>query len=305
MLPSQGDPIETTWRPGYPVDVRRILAPLRHGLGDPTIRLEPSGVWRTTRTPEGPATMHVESLAGMVRGRAWGPGAEHAIASLPRLLGAEDLPERLVTPPGLLTELAGRYPGLRFGRTDRVLESLVPAICEQKVTGEEATRAYRLLVLWFGEEAPGPRGLRLPPSPERLASLAYHQLHPAGLEQRRSVTIRRAAERASRLEAAGSMPPVDALARLQAIPGVGPWTAAETARAAFGDPDAVSIGDYHLPHLVSWALARESRGNDARMLELLEPYRGQRARVVRLLELSGIQAPRFGPRMRVRSIASI
>ncbi len=305
MSPDGRDPIETTWRPGYPVDVRKILAPLRHGPADPTFRTVPSGIWRATRTPQGPVSMLIEPVHGGVRARAWGPGAADAIEALPRLLGAEDDPAALVTPSGPLAELVRRLPGLRFGRTDRVLESLVPAICEQKVTGQEATRAYRCIVLWFGEPAPGPVGLRLQPTAERMASLAYHQLHPAGLEQRRADTIRRAAARAPWLEAAGRMTPTDALARLQGIPGIGPWTAAEAARSALGDVDAVSIGDYHLPNLVSWAFAGEPRGDDARMLELLEPYRGQRGRVVRLLELSGIRPPRYGPRMSVRSIASI
>lgn len=181
----------------------------------------------------------------------------------------------------------------------------MPGVCEQKVTGAEAQLAYRRLVLRYGDPAPGPGGLRLPLAPERLAALPYHALHPVGLEQRRADTLRRVASRAAWLERAGQLPAADALARLQAIPGIGPWTAAETARVAFGDPDAVSVGDYHLRSLVSWALAGEPRGDDARMLELLEPYRGQRARVVRLLELSGIRAPRYGPRMTSRSIASI
>ena len=299
------EPIETTWRPGYPVDVRRILAPLRHGSADPTFRSVPSGVWRSTRTSQGPVSMFIEPVAEGIRARAWGSGAAGAIEALPRLLGAEDDPAGLVTPAGPLRELARRLPGLRFGRTDRVLEALVPAICEQKVTGEEATRAYRCIVLWFGEPAPGPAGLRLQPTPERLASLAYHQLHPAGLEQRRALTIRRAALRARWLEAAGSMSPTDAMTRVQGIQGIGPWTAAEAVRSAFGDADVVSIGDFHLPNLVSWALAGEPRGDDARMLELLEPYRGHRGRVVRMLELSGIRPPRYGPRMPVRSIAAI
>jgi 3-methyladenine DNA glycosylase/8-oxoguanine DNA glycosylase len=305
MAADPSEPLVTTWRPGYPVDVRQILAPLRHGAADPTFRTVPSGVWRATRTPRGPVALLIETLGGTIRARAWGPGAEHAIESLPRLLGALDDPAALQPSAGLLRDLVRRYPGLRFGRTDRVLESLVPAICEQKVTGQEASRAHRAIVLWFGEVAPGPARLRLPPTAERLASLAYHQLHPAGLEQRRAVTIRRAAERAAWLEAAGNLPPTEAAARLRAIPGVGPWTAAETARAAFGDPDAVSVGDFHLPKLVCWALAGEPRGDDARMLELLDPYRGQRARVVRLLELSGIRVARAGPRMPVRSIAAI
>lgn len=249
--------------------------------------------------------MLIEPAAGVIRARAWGPGAERAIETLPRLLGAADDPTGLVTPPGPLSELVRRLPGLRFGRTDQVLESLVPAICEQKVTSQQAHQAYRCLVTWFGEVAPGPAGLRLPPAAARLATVAYHEMHPAGLEQRRAVTIRRAAARGPWLEAATGLDRHAAMARLQGIPGVGPWTAAETARAAFGDPDAVSVGDFHLPNLVSWALAGEARGDDERMLELLEPFRGQRARVVRLLELSGIRPPKFGPRMPIRSIASI
>jgi 3-methyladenine DNA glycosylase/8-oxoguanine DNA glycosylase len=92
---------------------------------------------------------------------------------------------------------------------------------------------------------------------------------------------------------------------LCATPGIGPWTVAETTRLAHGDPDAVSVGDYHIPNLVAWALAGEPRADDARMLELLEPYRGQRGRVQRLLEASGIRAPRYGPRLAPRRIADL
>jgi 3-methyladenine DNA glycosylase/8-oxoguanine DNA glycosylase len=308
-------PLETLWRPDFEVDVWRTLAPLRHGPTDPTIGLVSSGVWRATRTPEGPATLFIEPRRDVVRATAWGAGAGHAIASLPRLLGADDRPEAFVPRHPLLRRLVVRFGDVRFGATDRVLESLLPAVCEQKVTSMEAHQAWRRIVERFGEAAPGPWSepgpawtgprVRLAPSAEGLARVAYHELHPTGLEQRRAIVLRRVAERAGWLEAAGSLSPPDALARLRSIPGVGPWTAAETARSAFGDPDAVSVGDFHLPHLVSWALAGEARGDDARMLELLEPYEGQRARAVRLLELSGISAPRFGPRMRPRSIAAI
>ena len=87
------------------------------------------------------------------------------------------------------------------------------------------------------------------------------------------------------------------------IAGVGRWTSAEVRRVALGDPDAVSVGDYHLPHAVAWALAGEARADDARMLELLEPFAGHRARVVRLIEVAAIGAPRRGPRMPLRAIA--
>jgi 3-methyladenine DNA glycosylase/8-oxoguanine DNA glycosylase len=268
-------------------------------------------VWRATHTRAGPATLRLvaptgsRAAADAVSVTAWGPGAEAAWQALPRLLGSLDDPAQLRLPAGRLRDLAARLDGLRFGRSDAVLASLLPAIVEQKVTGAEAQRAWRRLVLRFGERAPGPGGLWLVPQADVLAGLPYHELHPLGLEQRRATTLRRAAERAGWLEEACDLAPGTAQERLRAIPGVGPWTAAETARAAFGDPDAVSLGDFHTPSLVAWVLAGEPRADDARMLELLEPYRGQRARLVRMLDLSGWRTPRFGPRMRPRSIEDL
>jgi 3-methyladenine DNA glycosylase/8-oxoguanine DNA glycosylase len=186
-----------------------------------------------------------------------------------------------------------------------VLESLIPAVIEQKVTGREAWRGYRGLVRRWGEPAPGPFGLRLAPRPEVLAAATYHEFHPLGIERRRADLVRRIADRAGRFEEITRLPLAAAYARLTAMPGIGPWTAAEVAVRALGDPDAVSVGDFHLHNVVAWALAREPRADDARMLELLEPWRGQRARVIRLLEISGLRPPAFGPRMAVRSIASI
>ncbi len=182
----------------------------------------------------------------------------------------------------------------------------MPAVLEQKITGLEAVRVRRRMAFAFGEPAPGPAehltGLRLPPAPDRLAALAYFDLHPVGLERRRAEVIIRLAGRASAIERLATVASADARTRLERLPGIGPWTAAEVARVAWGDPDAISVGDYHIPNLVAFALAGEPRGDDARMLELLEPYRGQRGRVQRLLELSGIRPPRYGPRMPARAI---
>lgn len=292
---------ELVWLP-FEVDLRRTLSALRHGPRDPTIRFEPGAIWRATRTSSGPATLRLAVAGDAIRVTAWGPGAGAVAAGVPRLLGVADDPAAMPLPPGPLGERLRRIGGLRFGRTDAVLESLVPAIIEQKVTGTEAQRSYRRLVARYGEAAPGPSGLRLPPAPEVLARLPYFELHPLGLEARRATTLIRAAQRAAWLEEAAGMSAGAALRRLRGIPGIGAWTAAEVARSAFGDPDAVSIGDFHTPSLVAWALAGEPRGDDARMLELLEPYRGHRGRLVRLLELSGIRAPRYGPRMAIRSI---
>jgi 3-methyladenine DNA glycosylase/8-oxoguanine DNA glycosylase len=138
-----------------------------------------------------------------------------------------------------------------------------------------------------------------------LAALPGYAYHPLGLERRRADAIRAAAARAARVEECSDLPLVDAYARLRALPLVGPWTAAEVGLRALGDPDAVSVGDFHLCHAVCWALAREERGSDARMLELLAPFAGHRARVIRVIEAAGIHAPRRGPRMEPRSITRI
>lgn len=286
------------------LDLRRTLAPLGRGPGDRTLRLVGDRAWRATRTPDGPATISLLHAGDELRAETWGPGAERALAGVPALLGLDQEPPKLIDAHLTIARLVRRFPGVRIPRTGAVLESLVPAVLEQKVIGQEARRAWFELVRRYGESAPGPPelGLRLPPAPATLAALPYFAFHPLGVERRRADLIRRVAARAAWFEAIGDMPLPHAYARLMAIPGIGPWTAAEVAARALGDVDAVSVGDFHLPNLVAFALAGEPRATDARMLELLEPYRGQRALVIRLLELSGIQAPRYGPRLALRRI---
>ena len=185
------------------------------------------------------------------------------------------------------------------------MEALVPAILEQKVTGDEARRAWRYLVREYGEPAPGPGAamrLRVPPSPAKLAALPYFAFHPGGVEQRRADTVRRVSARAAWVEEVASLPTSEAYERLTSLAGIGPWTAAEVTFRALGDADAVSVGDFHLPHLVSWTLAGERRGTDERMLELLAPFEPHRARIVRLIETSGAAPSRRGPRMVARHI---
>jgi 3-methyladenine DNA glycosylase/8-oxoguanine DNA glycosylase len=295
-----------------PLDLRRTLSIHLRGAGDPALRFEASGsAWRATRTSGGPATLFIQRVRDGVRVRAWGPGAAEAASGVPALLGLDDDPAVLVPRHPVLADAVRRLPGVRIGRSGGVLEALVPAILEQKITGDEARHTYRALLRAYGEPAPGQPGLRLQPAPEVLATLPYHAFHPLGLERRRAELIRAVAREAPRLERLGTLAsrPGEGLdaayAALRRFPGIGPWTAAEVGIRALGDPDAVSVGDFHLPNLVCWALAGERRGTDERMLELLEPYRGQRGRVVRLLELSGIRSPRYGPRTASRRIAGI
>jgi len=189
-------------------------------------------------------------------------------------------------------------------RSEAVFEAAMATIIEQKVPGADAARSWRAVVRTLGDPAPGPPiGLVVPPDPELIARTPYHAFHPLGLERRRAETLRRAGASGRRLAEAAAMPLDAARRRLDALPGLGPWSAAEIAIVALGDADAVSMGDYHLPHQMSWALASEPRGSDERMLELLEPYRGHRGRVLRLLFTAGIEAPRYGPRLPLRNVA--
>ncbi len=310
------EPRERRFVPAQPVDLRLTLAIHRRGPGDPTMRFSRDGsTWRTSRTPEGPATIRLMPAGDAVRAQAWGPGAGWAIEQAPELVGAHDDPgdfAALAAGYPLVRTLLARYHAIRLGRTGRVLEALVPAIIEQKVTGEEARSAFVALVRRHGEPAPGPWEadgravpMRVVPAPDVLASLPGYAYHPLGLERRRADAIRFVASRATRIEECTTMPLPDAYARLRALPLVGGWTAAEVGLRAFGDPDAVSVGDFHLGPAICWALAHEENGTDERMLEILAPFAGHRARMIRLIEAAGIHAPRRGPRMAPRSIVGL
>jgi 3-methyladenine DNA glycosylase/8-oxoguanine DNA glycosylase len=290
-----------TIRPVRPIDRASTLGPLSRGRGDPTTRVGPGEVWRATRTPDGVATTRVTAGAGAVTMQAWGPGSAWAIEHLPALVGDHDDDSGFVPLDPVVADLARRTRGLRMCRTDAIVEALVPSVIEQKVIGLEARRSYARLVRALGAPAPGPAGgLFVPPEPAVLAGTPADTYHRFGIERTRSDAIRLACSYARRLEEAVVLPPDAARARLRALPGIGPWTAAEVTRIAFGDADAVSVGDYHLPSMVAWALAGEPRADDARMLELLAPYAGHRARVVRMIEIGGSHPPRSGPRLPLR-----
>jgi 3-methyladenine DNA glycosylase/8-oxoguanine DNA glycosylase len=299
-----------------PFDLARSLGPLCHGRRDPTARIEGRTLWRATRTPAGPATeaVVVDAARTTVTAWAWGPGADFVLDALPQLIGED--PTRFTAQAGadpgggrplgweVVAGLARRWAGLRIPRTGAVVEACIPTVLEQKVTGLEARRSYRDMGLALGAAAPGPvdrHGLRLPLDPAVLAATPSWALHQFGIERHRADTLRRVGAAARRLEEATTMDPPSARRRLTAVVGLGPWSAAEVGLVALGDADAVSIGDFHLPNQVAWALAGIPRGDDRLMLELLEPWRGQRGRVLRLLALEGITAPKFGPRMPIRS----
>jgi 3-methyladenine DNA glycosylase/8-oxoguanine DNA glycosylase len=344
---------ECEWAAPFAVNVRLTLSVQGRGRSDPTFQADPAGaIWRTSLTPDGPGTIRVlpprpaariaETAPGetavpgafvaqpgpeqctRVRAQAWGPGARWLLDALPGSLGLhDDVSGFAPDAHPVIRDAARRHPELRLGRSGRLMEALVPAILEQKVVVLEAHRAWRILLTKYGTPPPGPApaGMRVFPDPRTWRRIPSWDWHRAGVEGVRAETIIRAASVADSLERLLTLSHEEADRRLRTIPGIGVWTSAEARQRAAGDPDAVSVGDYHLKNVVGWALAGKDRSTDEEMLALLEPFKGHRHRATRLIGLSrGTRAtraggsgiarygaggpPRRGPRVSVRDYRS-
>jgi 3-methyladenine DNA glycosylase/8-oxoguanine DNA glycosylase len=285
------------------------LAPLRRGPRDPCFQVPGDGtIWRTSLLPSGPVAARISrAAANAAHCVAWGTGAREFVEMLPALLGADDDASDFVPGDPAVAAAHRRVPHLRLGRTGLVLEALIPAVIEQRVPGADAFRSWRLLVSKYGTPPPGPApaGMRVPPSAEVWRNIPSWEFHRANVDPRRAQTVVSCARRAASLERLVSRPAAQVREALTSLPGVGEWTAAETEQRAFGDADAVSVGDYHIPKMIGWTLLGRPV-DDAEMLELLEPMRPHRHRVVRLLEASGLAyEPRRGARLPVQQISQL
>lgn len=284
--------------PGLPQ--RLTLSPLRNGRFDPTIRLENGEFWRATITPDGPATLHVDWRDGTLRSQAWGAGADWLLATVPSLVGHRDSPVTFVDAHPLIMRAQHRIGELRIGASRTLYHDLLPTILGQRITAREAFQQWERLCQRLGEVAPGPRSdLRLPPSPDRLAATPSWWFHPLGIERKRAEPLITVAKHAHHLWEWAGLSTHECAQRLNLLPGIGEWTIGLVLACSLGEPDALAVGDYHLKNIIAWNLAGEPRGTDERMLELLEPYRGQRGRVARLVSLEGTMPPKFGPRQRI------
>ena len=262
-------------------------------------------IWRAQDTPDGEATLRITRSAHAAEVEAWGAGAADAVAGVPALLGAHDEPAALVPADRTVAGWVRRWPLRRLTATGTVWEHVIPTVCGQKVPGLNARNSWQGILRRWGRRPPGPApdALRLPPARELVASLAYHEFHRFDVERRRAEAIIAVARRASTLECMAQLAPDAARDRLQTVRGIGPWTASIVVLLCHGDPDSVIVGDYQIPSYVTWHFAGERRGDDDRMLELLEPYRGQRARVQGLAKSAGAP-PRHGPRISLQDLQS-
>jgi 3-methyladenine DNA glycosylase/8-oxoguanine DNA glycosylase len=306
--PSRGIPSQRTSSPDAvesvvcDVDLPLSLGVLRRGPGDPTYRVTLDGaIWRACLTPDGPGSVRIRRDGDRVEIAAWGPGAGWLAKRGASMIGADDelgdFPALVAGHP-LLAEAHRRLARLRLVRTGLVVQSLIPAILEQRVTTIEAFRAWRRIVERHGEPAPGPapKELRVPPPPRVWASIPSWEWHRHGVDGQRSTTVIRAVRVAAALERTRDLDGAEAVRLLCTIPGIGIWTAAETTQRSHGHADALSVGDLHLSKHIGYALTGERDADDARMLDLLEPFRPHRYRAARLILLTARSQPRRTPR---------
>ncbi|RMI34043.1 DNA-3-methyladenine glycosylase family protein [Nocardia stercoris] len=300
---------ERTVTAGRPVHLALTLAPLRRGPGDPCHRVTAGGAhWHASRTATGPVTARfTQGAPDTVTVRAWGPGSAEFLDRLSHMLCLDEDVAGFAPEHRLIAEAHRRFPGLRMLRTGQVFEALVPAILEQRVHTVSAHASWRKLVGQFGDPAPGPtpEPMRLPPTAEVWRRIPSWTFHRANVDPQRAKTIVLAARMADKLEQAATMDHAAAAERLRAVPGVGVWTAAEVAQRALGDPDALSVGDFHLAAMVGWTLLGRPLDDEA-MVEYLEPLRPHRYRAIRLLQAAGFaHKPKFGPRTSLVDISGI
>ena len=298
---------ERTWRPDFPLQLAAVLRPLRRGPADPACRTTTTGVtWFAANTPAGVGTLALRRRGGTVHATAWGDGAQVLLDGLPAMLGAEDDDSDFQAHHPLIADLRKRIPTLRLNSTGRVWDLLVPSVLEQRVTGTEAKRSWHYLCRRYGTPAPGPApdGMFAPPAPKAIDDIPDWAWHKAGVDLARRKAIVAAARVAHRLEKAAEIRGRAGRDLLRKVPGIGFWTAAEVAQRAWGDADAVSVGDFHIPGLVGYALLGR-KVDDEGMLEVLRPYAPHRHRVVRYIEAGGPGKPRYGPRFAPRDYREI
>ena len=268
------------YRPSHELDIGFAV------LGAKTVRRRSGVYWWTTQTPQGPATVAFRSGSGLVRADSWGTGTDWALTRLPALLGADDDDADFRPDHPRLQSLMTQFSSRRIGATHRWYEALATSAIGQRVVTADAARSREQLSRRHGAAVPaGPAGAF--PTPDELLTLTDHDFHRVGIERSRARVLRIAAKYADRIERLDEIPAADAGEWLQRLPGVGPWTTGLTTAVAGGDPDAVPVGDLHIPRMITFALTGEENGNDATMLEALEPFAGHRQRVVRLVKMGG------------------
>jgi 3-methyladenine DNA glycosylase/8-oxoguanine DNA glycosylase len=263
-----------------PFDLRRSFALGRFGLYDPTAALGRSRLRKAFSTAGGACVVEVEADARGVSFSAHGAGEREVADDLAGALATDDGRAAFVPSHPVLAKLHRANPGLRLLRVPWRFDVACSIVLQQRVTVREAWQQWRRIAVRYGELVDG---LRAFPSTDRVARMDSWRFQELGVDPKRARALVTLARDAHRRGTFGWTDAARVRKHLHAVRGIGPWTTEMTLGFGWGDADALPLADLHLPHLVAHALAREPRGSDERMVELLEPYRPQRFRAVRLI----------------------
>ena len=167
------------------------------------------------------------------------------VVRLKRLLDLDadvELIGRHLSGDGTLAPLVAKRPGLRVPGAWDGFELAVRAVVGQQITVAAARRLAGKIVERYGERLPEPVGglSRMFPRPERLARADVASLGMPRSRARTIVTVAKAAIAEPDLFRCGSVE------RLQALSGIGDWTAQYIAMRALGEPDAFPLSDIGL-----------------------------------------------------------
>ena len=269
---------------------------IRMGRMDPSVHLEKAQLHLARWYRTGAAAMELRDLGDRVRARVWGEAADEAMAKVPELLGLHDTPVRDFG-HDKLNRMLRPVLELRLSRAPFLSHTLPTHILQQKIAWRDAALIWRRLISKHGLPAPGPHGLKMPLSFEQLRHTPRAEYIAAGLSPTRVPLLREVGRLGHRIDDWYDESIEAYATKIQTLPQMGPWTTFHALGLSMGEPDVVVTGDYALPHTVAFALLGKPRSTDREMLQLLEPFVGNRWRLVRLIWALNIVAPRRGPRM--------
>jgi 3-methyladenine DNA glycosylase/8-oxoguanine DNA glycosylase len=274
----------------FPVHFPRTFSLQRLGPYDPTTELSEHRFCKAFFYRGKPAAVEVMRENASLKVRAFGDDAQELAEEAAEGLRQDDGYRMFRTKDTGVSRLHRMLPGLRVLRVPWLYDMTCSAILQQRIRTVDAMRDWRHITQRYGSDAP--LGLRAFPPAEALAAVPQFELERMGIDAKRAKTLLRFAKEMRFVSLRPTMDFQRLRQTLLRVSGIGPWTTETVLGYGAGDTDAAIPGDLHLPHLVCYALAGEAEGSDERMMELLEPFRGHRFRIIRLLYASGLAVPR-------------